>query len=55
MISFLDIKKINEPYQNAFQEKLKTVMDSGWYILGNEVSQFEENFASFCALILLVF
>jgi len=48
MISFLDLKKINEPYQNAFQEKLKTVMDSGWYILGNEVTQFEENFASFC-------
>jgi len=48
MISFLDIKKINEPYQNAFQEKLKAVMDSGWFILGNEVKQFEENFANFC-------
>ncbi|RXR19276.1 DegT/DnrJ/EryC1/StrS family aminotransferase [Flavobacterium amnicola] len=48
MISFLDIKKINEPYQNAFQEKLKAVMDSGWFILGNEVKQFEDNFANFC-------
>jgi dTDP-4-amino-4,6-dideoxygalactose transaminase len=50
MISFLDLKKINEPYENAFQQKLKTVLDSGWYILGNEVKEFEHNFASFCGV-----
>lgn len=48
MISFLDIKKINERYESAFQEKLKSVMNSGWYILGNEVKTFEERFAVFC-------
>ena len=48
MISFLDIKKINERYETAFQEKLKSVMKSGWYVLGNEVKTFEERFASFC-------
>jgi dTDP-4-amino-4,6-dideoxygalactose transaminase len=48
MIKFLDLKKINEPYENAFQEKLKAVLSSGWYILGNEVSIFETNFASYC-------
>ena len=48
MIPFLDLKKINEPYETAFQEKLKTVLDAGWYILGNEVREFETNFANYC-------
>jgi hypothetical protein len=37
MIKFLDLKKINAPYEIAFQDKLKLVLDNGWYILGNEV------------------
>ena len=48
MIQFLDLKKINEPYEAAFQEKLKLVLESGWYILGNEVKAFETNFAAYC-------
>lgn len=48
MIPFLDLKKINEPYETAFQEKLKTVLETGWYILGNEVKEFETNFAKYC-------
>ncbi|RBN51944.1 DegT/DnrJ/EryC1/StrS family aminotransferase [Flavobacterium psychrolimnae] len=48
MIPFLDLKKINEPYETAFQEKLKVVLDIGWYILGNEVKEFETNFANYC-------
>jgi dTDP-4-amino-4,6-dideoxygalactose transaminase len=48
MIPFLDLHKINKPYEKAFQEKLQSVMDSGWYILGNEVKQFEDNFAKYC-------
>jgi len=48
MIKFLDLKKINEPYETAFQEKLNAVLASGWYILGNEVAAFETNFANYC-------
>lgn len=48
MIPFLDLKKINEPYETAFQEKLKVVLDNGWYVLGNEVAAFETNFANYC-------
>jgi dTDP-4-amino-4,6-dideoxygalactose transaminase len=48
MIKFLDLKKINEPYETAFQEKLKSVLDSGWYILGKEVEMFEKAFAEYC-------
>lgn len=48
MISFLDLKKINQPYEAAFQEKLKLVLDNGWYILGKEVETFEKAFADYC-------
>ena len=48
MIRFLDLNKINKPYEAVFQEKLQSVMNSGWYILGNEVKNFEENFANYC-------
>ncbi|MFV5699368.1 DegT/DnrJ/EryC1/StrS family aminotransferase [Flavobacterium sp. ZT3R17] len=48
MIPFLDLKKVNEPYETAFQEKLKSVLETGWYILGNEVKEFEANFAKYC-------
>ena len=48
MIPFLDLKKINTIYEPAFQEKLKTVLDNGWYILGKEVTIFEANFANYC-------
>lgn len=48
MISFLDLKKINEPYETAFQQKLKSVLENGWYILGKEVETFEKAFAEYC-------
>jgi dTDP-4-amino-4,6-dideoxygalactose transaminase len=48
MIPFLDLKKINTPYETAFQEKMKSVLENGWYILGEEVKAFESNFATYC-------
>ncbi|WP_276380769.1 DegT/DnrJ/EryC1/StrS aminotransferase family protein [Flavobacterium sp. H4147] len=48
MISFLDLKKINEPYETVFQQKLKSVLENGWYILGKEVETFEKAFAEYC-------
>ena len=34
-------------YQQEFEEKALTVLRSGWYVLGREVSTFEENFAAY--------
>jgi dTDP-4-amino-4,6-dideoxygalactose transaminase len=48
MIPFLDLKKINAQYQNELKEACARVIDSGWYILGNEVTEFEKEFAAFC-------
>lgn len=34
-------------YQREFEEKALQVLRSGWYVLGKEVSDFEENFAAY--------
>jgi len=34
-------------YQNEFEEKALEVLRSGWYVLGKEVSYFEEEFAAY--------
>lgn len=48
MIKFLDLQKINADYKNEFKNKLQSFLDSGWYVLGNEVKVFEANFAAYC-------
>ncbi|HBV16897.1 DegT/DnrJ/EryC1/StrS family aminotransferase [Chryseobacterium carnipullorum] len=47
MINFLDLKKINLTYQEEIEDKLLSVFRSGWYILGNELKNFETNLASY--------
>lgn len=34
-------------YQSEFEEKALSVLRSGWYVLGNEVSEFEKEFANY--------
>ncbi|TCL59357.1 dTDP-4-amino-4,6-dideoxygalactose transaminase [Kineothrix alysoides] len=34
-------------YQKEFEQKALEVLRSGWYVLGNEVKQFEEEFAAY--------
>ena len=36
-----------QKYQKEFEEKALSVLRSGWYVLGNEVRTFEENFAAY--------
>ncbi|CAM3758001.1 DegT/DnrJ/EryC1/StrS aminotransferase family protein [Mucilaginibacter galii] len=48
MIKFLDLHKLNDKYRADFDKAFKRVLDSGWYILGKEVSDFETEFAKYC-------
>lgn len=48
MIKFLDLHKLNQPFETEFNQKFQSFLDEGWYILGSEVSQFEKNFAKYC-------
>ena len=47
MIKFLDLQKLNQPFEAEFLSKTKQFLDKGWYILGNEVQQFEKSFAEY--------
>ncbi len=48
MIKFLDLKLLNKPYENEFKAKFEAFLNSGQYILGNEVLNFEAEFAAYC-------
>ena len=48
MIPFLDLKNINQQYRQQLIEACTRVIDSGWYIGGTELEQFEQNFAKYC-------
>lgn len=48
MIPFLDLKNINTAYRDELIEAITRVVDSGWYILGEEVRNFEKGFAEYC-------
>lgn len=48
MISFLDLKNINQQYQQELKEACARVIDSGWYIMGAELTAFEQEFAAYC-------
>ena len=48
MIPFLDLHKINQRFEEEYQKQFKQFLDTGYYILGNHVSQFEKEFAAYC-------
>lgn len=48
MISFLDLHKINARFKTEFEQEFSSFLDSGQYILGDSVLQFEQEFASYC-------
>ncbi|SFH28246.1 DegT/DnrJ/EryC1/StrS family aminotransferase [Pedobacter insulae] len=50
MIKFLDLQRINAQYKEELQNAFNRVIDSGWYILGEEVKRFEEEFADYCGV-----
>ena len=47
MIKFLDLQKINAQYANELKEAAARVIDSGWYLMGNELKSFETNLAAY--------
>ena len=50
MIKFLDLKKLNAQYEQELKEAANRVIDSGWYLLGKELEDFEHNYAAFCGV-----
>ncbi len=46
-VKFLDLKKVNDSYGKEIDGAIRRVLHSGWYINGENVSAFEQEFASF--------
>lgn len=48
-IPYLDLKAVNARYADELSAAAKSVIESGWYVNGNECKAFEEDFAGYCA------
>lgn len=48
MVPFLDLQAVNHQYQQELKDACARVIDSGWYIMGNELTQFEAEFSAYC-------
>jgi len=47
-VSFLDLKKITNLIMPDIEKAIDRTLNSGWFILGKEVTEFEKNFANYC-------
>ena len=48
MVSFLDLAKVNNRFRGEIDERIKTVLDRGWYLQGEENERFCRHFAEYC-------
>lgn len=47
MIKFLDLYQINQNHKQELLAAFERVLNSGWYIMGNELKEFESEFATY--------
>ena len=50
MVKFLDLHGINERFRGEMDAAVRRVLDSGWYLLGDELKKFEGEFAAYCGV-----
>ena len=48
MIEYENLGKLNQALVAQYREKFEGVLTSGWFILGQQVKQFENDFANYC-------
>jgi dTDP-4-amino-4,6-dideoxygalactose transaminase len=48
VIEYENLGKVNQPFFDEYRKAFDTVLKSGWYILGNAVKDFEQQYASYC-------
>jgi dTDP-4-amino-4,6-dideoxygalactose transaminase len=50
VIEFLNLRRVNAVHEAALRSAVERVIRSGWYILGEETSRFEAEFAAYCGV-----
>ena len=46
-VSYEDLKQVNLGFEKDFQQAFQAIIESGWYILGQQVLSFEKAFAQY--------
>lgn len=46
-VPFLSLKEVTDKYSKEIHEAVDRVIDSGWYLQGNENKKFEENYSKY--------
>jgi dTDP-4-amino-4,6-dideoxygalactose transaminase len=49
-IPFLSLKATNQIYESQIADIISKILSSGWYILGENLKQFETEFAEYCGV-----
>jgi len=47
MIEYENLRKVNQPYFDEFNKVFNDVLESGWFVLGQNVEAFEREFADY--------
>lgn len=50
LIDFLNLGRVNTPYEPEIRQAIDRVIQSGFYILGEETAAFEREFADYCGV-----
>ncbi len=50
MIKFLDLEKVNNRFRKEIDNRIKSILDEGWYLLGKWDAAFEQHFANYCGV-----
>ena len=48
MIEYENLAKLNKPFFEEYKQVFQQTLESGWYILGDKVQQFEKDFSAYC-------
>src|SRR3546814_18477258 len=49
-VPFLSLGEVNARYADELKAAAARVIDSGWYVLGDELAAFEREFAAWCGV-----
>jgi dTDP-4-amino-4,6-dideoxygalactose transaminase len=47
MIEYENLRKVNQPYFEKYNKAFNQVLESGWFVLGRNVEEFEKEFAEY--------
>lgn len=50
MIEYENLYKSNLSFMDEYRARFDSVLKSGWFVLGNEVAEFEREFARYCGV-----